>query len=300
MATCQTVLYGLPASCKKGNLRKAFAGLIFVREGTTVAIADAETKATWDTLAINGTALPMGRRADEIEDATSEGNVYQSPFGNKKRTTDDLLGYMMKFDLNDDEHKTVESWEGAALDVFVIDYSGRVIGVNVDGTNMKGFAVGYMDVKNNVVTPDGPALTTIEIQHEDFLEFSEQIVSFNPLDQTTAANRWNAFQLKGVSFVTLTTGTAVAGTFTMIVKSISASYVKDGAFNELAIDGLDVSTFTNFIFLNSSKAAVPPDSMTDNGDGTYTVVEAGATIVSAQVIPTADNKFQSEIVAVTT
>ena len=297
MAECPNVVQGLPVECRKGNKYVLLRGIFLTTSDFEFStFADAGDQDNWLDGVVNKQIFPV-HFVEEIEDTTEVVEPYTSPSGDKKKLRESKRSFRLKFDLTLDQHKVLRSYSGQNFRLFWYDQNNNILGTSQDGVVFKGMDVGFIDTMNlPMPVADAPMFSTLDIQLEDASELDDFGHTLNPLNGTVA-NRWYPKNIGSTTKVTISqVGTVSGNSFTFDVKYESTSDTdNDGdAISTRNIGGLDVTTFTNFLFTDGS-STVTPNTMSEDSSvtGRYTADFTTFTTGTAQILATSSNLVES-------
>lgn len=256
------------AGCLKANPFKDIGGLKVTSEDFEYATAAAWALEVNHTNAIKNGKMIFLNPVDTEEDQSEETQFYNSPGGInvKRRNGKYQMKYMFNVPLN--VHKALQTWDGQDVRVFPIDVDGNEMGWSPDGTIIKGFTLSMFAAEKQVKSKqDGtPALSPITIQEQNSKEWNEKGVYINTTEN------WDTFSLKNLTDVVLTVVGAITALLLTVKLVYNAGLNPDGTVNEVPITGVDDADWTTLDAAGDAQAA--PSGITDNEDGTYTMVYA--------------------------
>lgn len=304
---CALAFKGIPKSCLDGNGMILPSGLWFTKAGHQFdTLADAGDDDNWKTGIINGN-ISMVHGIKEVENLSGEDAVYESPGQDIIFLFSGRLRLKFSVYATPDQHKTLLTYNGQRGRMGFYDRANNIIGTSPDGTIFQAPKLSYLRVGDLIIPTDAsPAFTTIEVQFASNTDLNEKLHMIRP-DLGTVATRWYPEDLPTLTTVIVEQVGAVTSTDVVIDVYGEESSItnNDGDSIKLAsVDGLDVTTWLNFKFVISG-VVTPPNSMTDDGivvagKARYTAVFTSiAASDSVQIIPTADQPFNSEILVIT-
>lgn len=302
---CADALSQIPSSCKEGNGLLMPKGEVFStldQQFATAADAGDESKWLEDIVA---NKLAPYHKIKEVEDLTAESTNKEYSSGDIVFLYEGKVRYKTTRYLSVEQHKAARGLTGKRGRIYLYTRNNKILGTSPDGVIRQGFEMSYTNVETlKMPTADQPAETVIEIQLENPSEMNENLIVIDP-SQGTVANSWKPYNLPTNTKVTITQeGSIAADVVTFFVQAKSDS-VTDNDGNPVAIagiEGLDVTTFTNFKFVVGG-VVTAPSAMTEvaGESGKYTATVTGiATSDTIEILPTTDNVYNSDATAVTT
>lgn len=293
------VIDGIPIDCRQGNNKVAIKGLIFTSYGFQFSTkANAGDVDNWTSGIIAKTVFPVNG-AKEIEDMSGDDLRYESPYQEKIELFEGKVGFKISYHMTEDQHKVLRTYAGKKLRVFLYDFNNNIWGTSPDGTIVRGFATGFLDVpKRGIPTADKAYFSSMEIQFEHTSEMEDSGITIMPY-LGTLGNIWYPYNLTSLTKVTATQVGIISGnsvTFDLAYKSLSDTDNDGNPVTIAPITGLDVATFTNFTFTDGS-AAVVPTTMTESSTipGRYTANFTAFTAGDVTIVPTVSNLYESEL-----
>lgn len=298
---CSTLIKGIPRDCRIGNNYLAFKGFFLTTESFQFdTAADGGDETNWNAGTIAKTIWPV-HNIKEVEDVSGDDMIYESSTQEKKQLFEGKRGFIASFDMTLDQHKVLRTYAGKSLRIFWYDMNNNIIGTSPDGVVIKGFKISFSNVQKLAIpTADSPSFSKLEIQLADSSEFDDSGHTIVPTEGV-AADKWYPYNIEAVSTVVVTqvgTVTANVATFDVAYESSSDTGNDGDPITDSPISGLDVVTFTNFIFTEGGVVEAPA-SMTEVASipGRYTATFAAFTSGNVQINPTATNPYESDSTA---
>lgn len=303
---CPQAFQNLPATCKDGNGLLLPRGLVLTTLGqqfATAIVAGAQTN--WNTDIVAYKLFPY-HKIKEVEDLSAEFTNWESASGDIVPLFEGKIRMKFTFYLTVEQHQALRSATGKTGNVYFYDRVGNIMCTSPDGTIRKGFSMSYVNVQTlKPGTADTPALSVLEIQLEDPTEFNETLRVIEPY--TGAGTSWYPANLPVITKTVITqVGSIVADvvTFDVEYQSLSVTGNLGIAVTKTGVEGLDVTTFTNFKFTVSGVVTAPSAMTEVSGlEGRYTAtVTSIATSDTIEILPVATDDFlyTSDPTAVTT
>lgn len=303
---CAQAFAHVPDSCKDGNGFLLPKDLILTPQGQSFSsFADAGDESKYKEAIVADLAY-VYHGIKDTEDKTAEPTFWDAPSGDSVFLFEGNIRIRYAFYMTVDQHKALRKMRGKKCNTYIGDRKGNLLGTSPDEIIFRGFASRVIDVSSlKPATADTPALSYIEIQFEDIEEFNETLHVIEPYTGT-AANKWFPYNLPSKTKVYVEqVGSIAADVVTFDVKAQSRSVTNnDGNYaGDVGIQGLDVTTYTNFVFVVGGSVTAPSAMTEVSGyEGRYTATAAGiATGDTIQIVPVATDEdlYYSDATAVT-
>lgn len=279
---------------KKDNSAVAISGIILTTSDFNFAsMTNAVDVDNWIAGIKNKYVFPLFG-LDSYEDQSTDATIYESPAQRRKLTRLGKKRFMFNFDLPLDTHQALQSYRNGDLRMFIVEEDGKVRFFN-DGGVVKGFTTSLVNpgkMKEVAPTGDAPALTPLYIDLENYREWDENGDFFYPT--------WEAGNLEPLIPVNVTNsagtiGAAIAASstaFTCKVGSNDGWEPATGAVKFVGIKGLVKADFV-VTKTNGDNQDSAVNTVTDNGDGTYTFACTGLVSGFIDLVPVADRTITS-------
>lgn len=263
---CSSSLYNIGSlDCNKSNPFLDTVSLFLSLGHEFATFADFADEDKWKAAIKAGTITPL-HGVVEIEDQSEEPRYYEAPNGVRVPRGLGKYRHTYLFNLTFEQHKALQSYRGADLDIFTLDDAGNISGFSPDGVKVKGFDLSMFNPEKmrSAGQDNTPAWSPVVVDQLDAKQWNEKGVFVNP--------GWLATELLPIVDVELSIVSASATTVVAKVAYI-AGIASDGSDEAIGVAGIPE---VDFIFTTTV-----PTSMVDNGDGTYTFT--GAAMVSGSV-----------------
>lgn len=301
---CSNAFASLVASCKNGNGILNFGGFIMSVDSQSFATpAAAGDRDNWVNDIING-LLFTAPAAKQVADQSADDVIWTSESQEKIKLQPGKVEIVFSLYLTAEQHATIYTWSGSKGNIYIYDLNGKILCTNPSGTIRRGFKVSYLDVASwKAPGADQPMLTNITVQLEDVQELNKNLAVIDP-QQGVTADRWLPSGLPSLSEVTVEqVGSVAANVLTFDVKQESSRETGNDGLPVIisAVSGLDVTTpFDNFVFTDGA-SVVTPNTITESSTvpGRYEATFTTFTTGTVQVVPTVDNVWTSDALAVT-
>jgi len=204
----------------------------------------------------------------EMEDQSTETQYYESPNERRIPRRNGKYRYLYKFILPFEVHKRLQSFTNANVKVIPFDNDGNIKVYSANGVLSTGFSVSMIKAeKMSEALPDGtPAFSPLVIDFDNAQEWNEYGVYVKPT--------WSPEDLRDLAPVDVAiVGSASATAFTASVY-YDNGLSSDGSVNNVGIAGLVKADFLSLTAAGASQDSAI-DTVTDNGDGTYTFACTG-------------------------
>lgn len=215
--------------------------------------ANAKLQATYQT-AINAKNMYPMPIFDQVENTVEDTVKQDLPSGVSLVVREGKYGGIGSFQgalCNLPNLRTFNEVSGRA---FIVTSNGKIWGTSPDGVKFKGFTLSEFHVSMLKGT-DGTTKRFVELEYQ--MKNTTEMADYPAVPFITT---WDALSaLVGLYPVTVT----VIGTPTTTELIVSVARDCDGD----AVEGLVIG---DFVVLDSGAATETPDTVTDNGDGTYT------------------------------
>jgi hypothetical protein len=252
---CSSSLYNIGSlDCEKNNPFLDAVSLFLSVNHEFATFADFADEDKWKDEVAAGTIIPL-HGIVEIEDQSEEPRYYEAPNGTRVARGLGKYRHTYLFNLTFEQHKALQSYHSADLDIFVLDDAGNISGYSPDGEKVKGMDLGMFNPeKMRTAGQDNtPAWSPVVVDQADAKQWNEKGVFVNP--------GWLPSEILPVADVELSVADASA-TSILVKVAYVAGIASDGSDNEVGVSGI---VEEDFEFTDTS-----PDDMVDNGDGTYT------------------------------
>ena len=267
---CSSSLYNIGSlDCNKSNPFLDTVSLLLSVGHEFSTFADFADEDKWKAAIKAGTIIPL-HGVVEIEDQSEEPRYYEAPNGIRVPRGLGKYRHTYLFNLTFEQHKALQSYRNADLDLFVLDDAGNISGFSPDGTKVKGFDLSMFNPeKMRTAGQDNtPAWSPVVVDQLDAKQGNEKGVFVNP--------GWLASDLLPIADVEVSVVSASATTVVLEVSYI-AGIASDGGDAKVGVAGIPEA---DFVFTTTS-----PTSMVDNGDGTYTFTGTTMTTGSVDLAP---------------
>lgn len=261
MAEIYTSSYGnLGVKSDKGDVRGIPVGFVFATKSQSFDSYSAfATESNWITGVKSKNLFPLMGML-EFDDNTEDATIYTSPLGIDKFIRSGKYKFTMRSDLGLKQAQALQSFLGAKIRTYIVDSEGQIWGYSDDAATVQGLSCTLITQNQKSPTADAPGWSVLNITLTNPNEWNNYGLILQP--------DFVAEDLTSLSNVNL----AVSGTPTSSEIIVSVNYPTgiidgDGAEVSIPISGIPIS---DFIFLDGNGSTQSPDSMTDNGDGTYT------------------------------
>ncbi len=219
------------------------------------SFVDFADKDKWEAAIKAGTIIPL-HGVVEIEDQSEEPRYYEAPNGVRVPRGLGKYRHTFLFNLTFEQHKALQSYRSADIDIFMLDDAGNIMGYSPDGTKVKGFDLSMFNPeKMRYAGQDNtPAWSPVVIDQADAKQWNEKGVFVKP--------SWFGSELLPIADVELSVINSSATEIVLKVAYI-AGIAPDGLDEAVGVAGIDED---DFVFTTTTPTA---ESMVDNGDGTY-------------------------------
>jgi hypothetical protein len=292
---CLNAVYGIGAPCEQLSPITVPQGLLLAKRG--FSFTDGEDFAdSAEVLAgiAAGSLFPI-MEADSYEAQSSEDRIHTTGIGKKLFLGEGIPGMRVLFSLTKDQHKIARTYNNKKWDLFIIDRNNNILGIKNDDLTITGIQLDYFHVGKQMPATDAdPEFTPIEFQYLDAEELDKKGVYVNPV--------WRAATtIKPATLVTLTQVGTVA-TFAFVVDVAykpSQQFSPDGTAVSIPIT--DLTTAGNWKVIDQGGAVETVTAVESTTiPGRYTVTGVDITAGTVQVIATAADLFQSDILTLAT
>lgn len=253
---CSSSLYNIGSlDCNNSNPFLDTVSLFLSVGHEFATFADFADEDKWKAAVRAGTIIPL-HGVVEIEDQSEEPRYYEAPNGVRIPRGLGKYRHTYLFNLTFEQHKALQSYRSADLDLFVLDDAGNISGYSPDGTKVKGFDLSMFNPEKmrNAGQDNTPAWSPVVVDQADAKQWNEKGVFVNP--------GWLPSELLAVADVEVS---VVSATATLVVLKVAyiAGLASDGTDEAVGVAGIDEA---DFVFTTT---APTEEGMVDNGDGTY-------------------------------
>ena len=251
--TCIANLLNTGPSACKGKLG-VDAILLWTSESFEIANeAAALLEATYVDAIDAETMYPL-KQFDEVEPSIEDDVEQELATGVTLFVREGKYGGIGRFELDLCSLPKYRTFNEIAGRVFIVTANGKIYGTSPDGVKFKGFKLSKFHVSKLGGT-DGSTNRMVDVRYQ--FKNPTEMADFPAVPNI--GTDWDPLSLQGLIDVTVaTTGTPST---TELIVSVTSD-----------CDGEAVTGFVigDFIVLDSGGATETPDTVTDNGDGTYT------------------------------
>jgi len=284
---CLNQLDGVGVSCEKLTPLTGLRLIVLARPGFSFDDSeDFATLASWNTAIANKDVLVIPNASSQ-ENQKVEDGINTSPYGDETFLWSGMRGLRLLFLLTLDQHKILKTYSDKNWTLFRLDRNNNIVGVKNDDGTISGFTLSYFHVFDQLEPTEGePCYTPIKFQEIDPGEYNAKGCYVNPV--------WRVINLDPITKVTLTCSTVDTFVFTATVAYVPEStFEKDGTALSSPVSGLVAADFQVIDQAGDIEVCTAEESETVLG--TYTITGVDITEGSCQVIPTADDLYESEV-----
>ena len=253
--------------------------------------ANALLEATWDTAmkAPKATRIYKFPLAVEGRDKTQAATIQNRPLAGDKKIRAGKPGIEFVLDVNAALLKKLRTFNTKAVSLYLGDENGNIKGWTDDGAKFRAFTVQEFFVDEQPFTDGSKAQEVVVFaQFATHTEWNDKRAVLQP--------SWDINQKDGVNDVIVTvTGATTAG--------YTISVMRDGIDNTDPAAAVTGCTKPDFVTKKSGVVHSITGAVTDNGDGTYTVVDVNSSgsftteLVACASISLTDEKIEGTAAA---
>ena len=233
-------------------------------------VAEALTKANWLTGVkdVQSNRIYPTPYADDIADKTKDPTFFTSKIMGDIMVTEGTIAFQLIMgQQNEKVYSKLRSFNNKPIRFFGIDKNKNIIGTSPDGEKIEGFEGTIYVTPRKISDGTKPSQFMIECTLKDLTEWTDRKAILQPYKEDAS---WSFNEIDGVYDVNLKASSVLATGCTVAVNIDS--------FKESDSNGQVVGLVkADFVLKSAIGAAKTITTLTDKGDGTYTLVATLAT-----------------------